>query len=224
MARGSKNSDYRCIFGGMKNSQQTGFLSLSAVLGLLVAITVSSAAIAQDPGGDELVMVAPKGWHPAHQNATDDAYEITYVKDGETAADWTEAARAQIFFNLSEDKPELTPADFVENMRRYYEQTCQSTDASPVSTWDDHGYSAAIRLIVCGRQRGEELGSVTMIKVIRGRTSMFLLDRSWRGPAFETDVMPVPQEMLDEWSDFLARSFLCNRKNPDTPCPGTASQ
>ncbi len=199
------------------------FICLVAVA-LFAATTALPTTHAQDPGGDELVFVPPTGWHPAHQRATDDGYEITYVPDGETAADWTEATRAQIFFNLSENKPELTPADFVENLQRYYEQSCQKVDASPVSSWNDHGYTAAIRMIVCDRQRGESLGSVSMIKIMRGGTSIFMLDRSWRGPAFEIDTMPVPQETLDAWSDFLARSFLCNRKNPETPCPAVPSE
>lgn len=188
------------------------------------AFVGAGTALAQEPGGDELIFVPPEGWYPAHQNATDDGYEISYVREGETASDWTEAARVQIFFNLSENRPELTPADFVENLRRYYEQSCQKVEASPVSSWDDHGYDASVRLIVCDRQRGETLGSVSMIKVMRGRKSVFMLDRSWRGPAFDIGTMPVPQETLDEWSDFLARSFLCNRKNPETPCPAAPDQ
>ena len=198
--------------------------AFSLAIGLFSSVVALPTASAQDPGGDELIFVPPPGWNPAHQRGTDDGYEITYVPEGETATDWTEAARAQIFFNLSENKPDLTSADFVENLRRYYEQSCQNVEASPVSAWNDHGYPAAIRLIVCDRQRGETLGSVTMIKVMRGRVSLFMLDRSWRGPAFEPGTMPVPQETLDEWSDFLARSFLCNRAVPETPCPPAPDQ
>lgn len=195
-----------------------------AAFALLIGVGGASTAWAQDPGGDELIFVPPPGWHPAHQNATDTGYEITYVPDGETASDWTEAARAQIFYNMSEDNPNLTPADFVENYRRYYEQSCQSVEASPISAWNDHGYLAAIRIIVCDRQRGESLGSVSMIKVMKGRASAFVLDRTWRGPAFDIETVPVSQETLDVWSEFLARSFLCNRADPETPCPGSTSE
>lgn len=194
------------------------FLSIAA-LAALTGFAGADTARAQDPGGDELIFVPPEAWHPAHQNASDDGYEILYVPDGETAADWTESARAQIFYRLSKTNPDLTPADFVENLRRYYEQSCQRVDASPISSWDDHGYQASVRLIVCDRQRGETRGSVSMIKVMRGRQSVFMLDRTWRGPAFDVATVPVPQETLDTWSDFLARSFLCNREDPETPCP-----
>ena len=207
----------------MMTPRSTVLLILSAI-GLLFGVGHSPLTWAQDPGGDELIFVPPDGWHPAHQNATDDGYEITYVRDGETAEDWTESARAQIFYDLSEDKPGLTPADFVENLRRYYEQACQTVEASPISAWDDHGYPAAVRLIVCDRQRGESFGSVSMFKVMKGRASAFVLDRTWRGPAFDIDTMPVPQETLDAWSEFLALSFLCNRGDPETPCPTGKSQ
>ena len=209
---------------GMMTLRLIAIPALILAVGLLASGATLSTARAQDPGGDELIFVPPSGWTPAHQRGTDDGYEITYVPDGETAADWTKAARAQIFYNLSESKPDLTSADFVENLRRYYEQSCQNVEASPVSSWDDHGYQAAVVMIVCDRQRGETLGSVSMIKVMRGGASMFTLDRSWRGPAFEAGTMPVPQETLDQWSEFLARSFLCNRDNPETPCPAAPSE
>ena len=127
--------------------------------------------------------------------------------------------RAQIFFGLADAIPDLTPADFTENLLRYYKGVCRGATASQPSSWNDHGYTATVRKNSSARQPGDELGSVSMVKVIRGRASMFVLDRSWRGSAFASGTMPVAQEMRDEWAEFLAKSFLCNRQDPNTPCP-----
>lgn len=195
-------------------------LSCTAVLGATAADD-DPAAGKGDPGGDELVFLPPKGWHVAHQKRDDSLYEVTFVPEGQNAEDWTAAMRAQIFFGLAETIPELTPADFTENLLRYYKGVCRGAKASPPSSWNDHGYTATVRMISCARQLGAELGSVSMIKVMRGRASLFVLDRSWRGRAFASGTIPVSQEIRDEWAEFLARSFLCNRQDPKTPCPDT---
>ena len=184
-----------------------------------VAAEDDISASSGDPGGDELVFLPPPGWHAAHQKRDKSLYEITYVPDGQNATDWTEAARAQIFFGLADEIPALTPADFTENLLRYYKGVCRGAKASPPSSWNDHGYTATVRMISCARQLGDQLGSVSMVKVMRGRASIFVLDRSWRGSAFAVGTMPVGQDMRDDWAEFLAKSFLCNRQDSETPCP-----
>ena len=202
-----------------------GWRQLSALFVALVSVAGPVAAADEitsssgDPGGDELVFLPPPDWHAAHQKRDETLYEITYVPEGQNATDWTEALRAQIFFGLADKIPALTPADFTENLLRYYKGVCRGGKASPPSSWNDHGYTATVRIISCARQLGDELGSVSMVKVMRGRASMFVLDRSWRGCAFASGTMPVAQEMRDDWAEFLAKSFLCNRQDPDTPCP-----
>ena len=181
------------------------FVALVSVAGPVAAadeITSSSGA----PGGDEPVFLPPPSWHAAHQKRDETLYEITFVPEGQNATDWTEALRAQIFFGLADKIPALTPADFTENLLRYYKGVCRGGKASPPSSWNDHGYTATVRIISCARQLGDELGSVSMVKVMRGR-------------AFASGTMPVAQEMRDDWAEFLAKSFLCNRQDPDTPCP-----
>jgi hypothetical protein len=206
----------------MNKIDATLCVSLAILLSLYSAVAVAqdlTEGRGGDPGGDELIFVPPEGWVVIGQTSTDELYEVTFVPSDQSATEWSAAIRGQIFFNLTTNVPNMSAPDFTENLTRYYESVCHGAKASPVSAWDDHGFPAAIRLISCARQRGTELGSVSMIKVMRGRTSMFVLDRSWRGSAYESGTMPVSQETRDEWAEFLARSFLCNRGDPNTPCP-----
>jgi hypothetical protein len=172
-----------------------------------------------DPGGDLLLFVPPPGWQPVDQEKGEGLYRIVYVPEGQTMADWSELLEAKIFFNLTKRRPQLSPADFTENLVAHYARACEGSRASPVAAFEERGYQAAVRLVTCARNRGESLGSVSMVKVVRGKASLFMIERSWRGPAFAREEMPVPQEMLDRWTDFLARARLCNDDNPLSPCP-----
>jgi hypothetical protein len=172
-----------------------------------------------DPAGDMLLFVPPPGWQPAHQEKGEGAYRIVYLPEGQTLADWSESLDGQIFFNLTKRRPELSPADFTENLAAHYAQACEGGGASPVSTFEERGYRAAVRMVSCARKRGESLGSVSMVKVMRGKASLFMVERVWRGPAFASEEMPVPQTTLDGWADFLAQARLCNDDNPLSPCP-----
>ena len=173
-----------------------------------------------DPGGDSLMMAAPEGWVPVGQQRTDQLYELAYLPEGQSLEDWQASLQVQIFFNLAKQRPDLTPADFTENMVRVWSTSCEEARASPISSFHERGYPAAVRMLTCPRSRGGETGSVSMIKVMQGRASMYLLERAWRGPVFAAGDMPVAQETLDEWAEFLAATSLCNPDNAEAPCGG----
>ncbi|MDP6953537.1 MAG: hypothetical protein QGF53_12350 [Alphaproteobacteria bacterium] len=187
-------------------------------------ILLAAPALAQedgqgDPGGDVLLFRPPDGWSPAQQEKADGVYRILYLPDGSTIDDWRLSLTARIFFNLSRDRPDLSAADFTENLVRFYGQACSGGHASPQSSYEEDGYDVAVRVVSCPRSVGEDLGSVSMIKVMRGEASFFVLERVWRGPPFAADADPVPQATFDTWAEFLSRSRLCNTTLASRPCP-----
>lgn len=190
---------------------------------LLAAPSFAQGEEQGDPGGDVLLFRPPDGWSPAEQEKADGIYRILYLPGGSTIDDWRLALSARIFFNLSRERPDLSAADFTENLVRFYAQACEGGHASPQSSYEEDGYEAAVRIVSCPRAQGEDLGSVSMIKVMRGAASFFVLERSWRGPPFAVDATPVPQATLDDWADFVAKSRLCNPTLATRPCPAGAT-
>jgi hypothetical protein len=186
---------------------------------LLAAPALAQGEQQGDPGGDVLLFRPPDGWSPAEQEKADGIYRILYLPGGSTIDDWRLSLSARIFFNLSQERPDLSAADFTENLVRFYAQACEGGHASPQSSYEEDGYEAAVRIVSCPRSQGEDLGSVSMIKVMRGAASFFVLERAWRGPPFAADATPVPQATLDDWADFVAKSRLCNSTLATRPCP-----
>ncbi len=194
-------------------------IGLCGVAGMAFAQPENGETWSAEPGGDELVVIPPPGWKPVRQSRTAELYELMYVPGDQSENDWTESMNAQIFVDLARNRPMLSPVDFVENILRFYRRSCEGAGGSPASSFEDRGYPAAVRLVSCPRQKGQELGSFSMVKVIRGAVSVFVLNRTWRGPAFQPDMSPVAQEAIDEWAEFLDRAWLCNRREASKPCP-----
>ena len=195
--------------------------SLLLAAALLAAGVVRAEVVAQDqadPGGDRLVMRAPEGWVPAHEDRSEALYELVFLPADQTLDDWQQKLTIQAFLNLTKRRPALTPADFAENLARHWEQSCDGSGASPISAFLERSYAAAVRLLFCPRNRGGQLGSVSMIKIMQGKASMYLFERSWRGPAYPASSIPVAQDTFDEWAEFLAATTLCNPGNAEAPC------
>ena len=197
---------------------------IAALLALLAAAPGAAAEdfAKGDPGGDQVLFKPPDGWIPAQQDKSEGVYRILYLPEGSTVDDWHWSLKAQIFFNLAADRPDISAADFTENLVRFYAASCDGSDASPVSAFNERGYQAAMRVVDCPRLLGEARGSVTMLKVMRGRTSYFVVERTWRGPAFSGENTPITQATLDDWAEFLTTARLCNPDMLRRPCaPGT---
>ncbi len=195
---------------------------------VLLAAPALAPALAQDeeqgdPGGDVLLFRPPDGWSPAEQEKADGVYRILYLPDGSSVDDWRLSLTARIFFNLARDRPDLSAADFTENLVRFYAKACDGGHASPQSSYEEDGYEAAVRVVSCPQSLGEDLGSVSMVKVMRGAASYFVLERAWRGPPFAAGTNPVPQASLDAWAEFLSKSRLCNTTLATRPCPAGAT-
>lgn len=197
----------------------------SLILGIAAALLAAAAGWAEatgpgltDPGGDSVVMRPPQGWVPAQADRDTGMHRQVFLPAGQTYDDWQQKLSIQVFVNFVKRRPELSPADFTENLVRLWQQSCDGLGSSPVSSFAERGYAAAVRLLVCPRTRGSQLGSVAMVKVMQGQASMYLFERSWRGPAFQEKEMPVEQDALDEWAEFLASATLCNPDNADAPC------
>ncbi len=195
-----------------------------AVLGIAL---LAAPALAQedrgDPGGDLLLFRVPDGWTPAEQEKADGVYRILYLPEGSTIDDWRLSLTARIFFNLSQGRPDLSAADFTENLARFYAQACDGGHASSLSSYEEDGYQVAMRVVFCPRSQGVDLGSVSMIKVMRGAASYFTLERVWRGPPFAADANPLPQAILSAWVEFLSNSRLCNPTLLERPCPASVT-
>lgn len=201
----------------MPRPKWTLFLA-AAVLAAGAAGAEGAEGDAVDPGGDSLVMRAPEGWVPAHEDRSEALYELVFLPADQTLDDWQQKLTIQAFLNLTKRRPELSPADFAENLARHWNQSCDRFGASPISAFQERGYATAVRLLFCPRNRGGQVGSVSMIKIMQGRASMYMFERSWRGPAYPVASLPVEQDSLDEWAEFLAATTLCNPDNADAPC------
>jgi hypothetical protein len=61
---------------------------------------------------------------------------------------------------------------------------------------------------------------LTLIKTIRGDDNFYVITRSHRVPPIKSDGdMPMPPELMAEWSTYLRAISVCNDDAPGHPCP-----
>ncbi len=190
----------------------------------LIAVTLVPPARAQDEAPSQshefLIMTPPEGWELAHQQRGRDMFVVQYVPPGETVEDWRQMVQAQVFLGVTG----LEPNEFLDNMLELYRSNCDPVGAAPPEIRHVQGYAVSRRVLACGRNKGDNLGTVSLFKVIQGRDALYAINRAWRGPAFDPNRLPISKDMLERWAGFVAGVRLCDGRNPLAPCPTRRSQ
>lgn len=198
------------------------FLLLALRLGCLAAAALTGPAVAaqEEAAGEILMLTPPEGWIVAFQAREQQMYVVQYLPPGQNGENWDQMVQAQVFFGITA----LPPIQFLDNMQGLYEEACESVRAGPTDEWRGRGYSAAVRLMVCGRNPYDERGEVAMFKVIQGKESLYAVNRIWRGAPFAVEEPPLGEETLAQWAAFLAGVRLCDSRDPELRCPARSAQ
>jgi hypothetical protein len=159
----------------------------------------------------------PTGWDvkPAFQaKRPGGSYIIEFLPRGQVLATWREMLTAQGF----QGQAAIAPAAFLEQLAGHIRQVCG--EQAFFARWieapgpDRH---TALAIIGCARlpadhptgiRKGE--GEFGLYLAVRGIRDLYVVHRSWRGPGFDSAVLPVEQPALDEWERQLRGVRLCH--------------
>lgn len=186
---------------------------LSLLAGCLLPAAAASAA--QPGGGEQLYLMPPKGWEVAFHD-TKGAVDVTEVlPQGQTLKAWTEMLTVQMISG----QPVKPPQDLLKEQVDVVRNACEDIGVGQLSLGVENGYETGLRAIVCPKSKQWGDGELSLYKVISGRDRAYVIWRSWRGPAFEKDRLPVPAEKTTEWLDFMRQVVLCDDRDQKRACP-----
>lgn len=177
------------------------------------------AALAQQaphqPGGERLLMDPPDGWAPVVVQRGDKVNITRLFPPGQSDKQWTEMITLQIYPNS-----DRTPRAFLEEVIRYSQANCEATGPSAVTEAPNNGYPMAMVSVACSKGRASGMGGFVHVQSIRGKEALYVVQRHWRGPAFDKSAAPgFPPEMLREWGAFVKTVGLCDTRDSRHPCP-----
>jgi len=202
---------------------------------IAVALLVSSAAAwaqirsqparptppptAAPPPGEmteRLLLVPPQGWKTAGSGGSKTTLTTQMFPGNESSDNWTEMLSVQVVADGRAD-----PRDHIQRIVEASRTNCDASGPSPVTEGLTNGYPVATMTVTCTKGRVSGMGGLVAVKAIRGAQALYVIQRVWRGPAFErNEVAPVPEGMLKEWSSFLRAVSVCDIADSTRhPCP-----
>lgn len=186
------------------------------VLALLLT-GFASAAWGQNhpPAGERLVMNPPDNWLPVPVQRGEKVNITRLFPPGQSDKQWSEMITLQIYANS-----EKSPRSFIEDVVRYSRDNCEAAGPSPVTEAPTNGYPMARVAVSCSKGRTSGMGGYVLVQAMRGREALYVVQRHWRGAAFDKNNPPsFPPEMLRDWGSFLTSISLCDTRDSRHPCP-----
>jgi hypothetical protein len=164
---------------------------------------------------ERLVMTPPTGWKAGAGSGSDTAITSQMFPPGQTSENWTQMLSVQVMADSQADA-----RAYIQRVVEASRTNCEASGPSPVTEKQLNLYPAAALTVSCTRGRQSGMGGLVLAIAIRGREALYVVQRIWRGQPFDrNEVVPVPQEMLQEWAAFSKGVSLCDLSDPRHPCP-----
>ena len=120
-------------------------------------------------------------------------------------------------------QPLPDPTEFVASIAAEQRAVCGKLADHETFSGTENGYPTAVRLLVCYVNPVTKKGQLTLIKTIRGDDNFYVITRSHRVPPIASDGdLPMPAELMAQWSLYLRAISVCNDATADHPCPAPA--
>ena len=199
-----------------------------AILAVLVPLLVPATGWSQTrqqqppappPGAEateQLLMTPPPGWNIQGSGANRNSVTKQLFPPGQTSETWNEMMTIQVLADAT-----AVPRDYIQRIIEASRNNCEASGPSPLNEALTNGYPVATLTVTCTKGRQTGLGGLVAAKVIRGKAALYVVQRIWRGTAFNRDeVPPIPKDMLQDWAAFLRGVSVCDTADPTHhPCP-----
>jgi hypothetical protein len=190
----------------------------SALAGVLLCSSLAGAE--PPPANEQLFILPPKGWVVGYHDAKGNIDVTEVLPPGQTLKNWTEMLTVQIIGGMSKKSAQ----DVLKDQLEIVKNACEDIGAGQVSLAMENGFDTAMRAVACPKSKQWGDGELSLYKVISGRDRAYVVWRSWRGPSFDKQHLPVPVETTTEWLSFMRQVLLCDVSDPKHACPNPASQ
>ena len=183
------------------------------VLGLFVScLLIPPPAVAAEKG-EELAIGFPEGWVLTYRDQTAELLLTEFSPKGQTTANWVEKFTVRVFNGLKDD-----PKPFLDRTMVDHKKRCDDIKVEPSQPTTVNGYPSAAMLVACAKEKGTGKGTFSLIQVIGGQDSFYVLQRAWRGAPYPIDKMPIPRELLGKWVSHLNSARVCDPRGTEHPC------
>ena len=192
-------------------------------LAMLAVLSFGTAAAAED---DVLVTVVPEGWPKIQDADREKTRIIDFAPPGQSGQSWTHLATVYV----RRDAENVAPRKMADFFLKEFKSACDDVKSSRLQKpgggkEPDNVFSF---ILWCGENELTGRGEVMISRVLRGKSTIFVVQRSWAVAPFDPDkVNPVDKRELGANFQVISSSVLCKaardpsgRIVPDALCVG----
>lgn len=179
---------------------------VARLLCLVLAATAVGCATVPQPG-EHLQQAVPIGYRVIHQDSKGAIVSTEMAPEGQSASDWIEMLRTQVYYGLKSVKPE----EFRAESQRKWLQQCPEGKYLEVMSGEENGYPAAIWLLSCPYSAAPGRPEFIWSKAIRGSENFYAVQKLFR---FEPST-----DQARFWMNQLRRVAVCDNRVPEHACP-----
>lgn len=201
-----------------------------ALAGLLAATALSTGpawaleplgerglAVVNGGGGEFFVTPVPITWEVAHSANSGRVMHMAWLPEGQETGSWSDKVSLQLF----PGETEVTGKQLLDNIARRYARDCQNLLGTDTEVKRERGRTVAFRLLGCTEHAQTGRGELALFRVVQGAESLYLVQRAWRTPTFDTEHLPFSREILGKTRLWLQGGRVCQADSPDAEyaCP-----
>jgi hypothetical protein len=174
-------------------------------------------AVVNGGGGEFFVTPVPIDWQVAHSSRSDRVVHMAWLPQGQEVGNWSDKVSVQMF----PGQTQVGGQQLLDQLARRYERDCKNLLATQTETTRKRGKTVAFRLLGCTEHRATGRGEMALFRVIEGAESLYLVQRAWRTPTFDTESIPFAREVLGKTRVWLQGGRVCQADSADAAfaCP-----
>jgi hypothetical protein len=170
---------------------------------LLIAMTTATDTVQLK--NENLLMTVPDGYKTDFQERTIDTLTSEMVPLDQSADNWTEMVRVQIFYGFT-----ATPGKFKIEMDKARAQLCSQISSQVLNEGTENGYPALVSSYSCLLNSATGKPEFTWFKAIQGNDSFYLIQVALK--------FDPTGEASTRWMEYLKKVFVCDTRLQDRAC------
>jgi len=169
---------------------------------------------------ERLVMpLFPAGWKEIYRDNSS-VEVVEYLPADQTPTDWQDKILLQVYNELND-----LPLDAIQRrMQGLNRNRCTGVIEGPLQSGLNNGYPSAFWTLGCryiNDSGTAGVGETHYTKAIQGSTSLYVLTRIWRTPAFGGDGPALSASTINDGVAFLTTAVVCVPNSENHPCQPT---
>jgi hypothetical protein len=174
-------------------------------------------AVVNGGGGEFFLTPVPITWEIAHSSKTDRVVHMAWLPEGQKTASWSDKVSVQLF----PGETEISGRQLLDQIASRYTRDCRNLLGTQTEVQQKRGRTIAFRLLGCTKHAKTGRGELALFRVVQGAESLYLVQRAWRTPTFDTEHLPFSRDILGKTRLWLQGGRVCQADSRDAEyaCP-----